>query len=230
MHIRGGGGKARIVFNFLHLGLMVLTSLFDGSICLLFNLIIIKTCSTERFGIMFGLSLVLLERCALLCGVKCWSDREGTLQQSWKLEGARLIIYENASHFSLSQARWTPTAVLRSTKPSRLFVLSIRTASRSGDRVRDRRRKILHHLMASISCLTFIQPVFFLTIFVFFLFSTHTRYMKYLYPYECEKKNLSTPAELQAAIDGNRREGRRSSYGQFESVSNRFFLSILNFQ
>lgn len=149
---------------------MVLTSLFDGSICLLFNLIIIKTCSTERFGIMFGLSLVLLERCALLCGVKCWSDREGTLQQSWKLEGARLIIYENASHFSLSQARWTPTAVLRSTKPSRLFVLSIRTASRSGDRVRDRRREILHHLMASISCLTFIQPVFFLTIFVFFSF------------------------------------------------------------
>lgn len=40
--------------------------------------------------------------------------------------------------------------------------------------------------------------------------------MKYLYPYECEKKNLSTPAELQAAIDGNRREGRRSSYGQYE--------------
>lgn len=41
--------------------------------------------------------------------------------------------------------------------------------------------------------------------------------MKYLYPYECEKKSLSTPAELQAAIDGNRREGRRTSYGQFES-------------
>lgn len=40
--------------------------------------------------------------------------------------------------------------------------------------------------------------------------------MKYLYPYECEKKNLSTPSELQAAIDGNRREGRRSSYGQYE--------------
>lgn len=39
--------------------------------------------------------------------------------------------------------------------------------------------------------------------------------MKYLYPYECEKKNLSTPSELQAAIDGNRREGRRSSYGAF---------------
>lgn len=39
--------------------------------------------------------------------------------------------------------------------------------------------------------------------------------MKYLYPYECEKKGLSTPSELQAAIDGNRREGRRSSYGAY---------------
>lgn len=37
--------------------------------------------------------------------------------------------------------------------------------------------------------------------------------MKYLYPYECEKKGLSSPGELQAAIDSNRREGRRQSYG-----------------
>lgn len=43
--------------------------------------------------------------------------------------------------------------------------------------------------------------------------------MKYLYPYECEKRHLSTPQELQAAIDGNRREGRRSSYGQYDGVS-----------
>ncbi|XP_077299463.1 protein dead ringer-like [Arctopsyche grandis] len=49
-------------------------------------------------------------------------------------------------------------------------------------------------------------------------FTLRTQYMKYLYPYECEKKNLSTPSELQAAIDGNRREGRRSSYGQYDSV------------
>ncbi|XP_016947564.1 protein dead ringer isoform X2 [Drosophila biarmipes] len=49
-------------------------------------------------------------------------------------------------------------------------------------------------------------------------FTLRTQYMKYLYPYECEKKNLSTPAELQAAIDGNRREGRRSSYGQYEAM------------
>uniref|UniRef100_A0A3B3Z819 AT-rich interactive domain-containing protein 3 n=1 Tax=Periophthalmus magnuspinnatus TaxID=409849 RepID=A0A3B3Z819_9GOBI len=37
-------------------------------------------------------------------------------------------------------------------------------------------------------------------------------YMKYLYPYECERKGLSSPGELQAAIDSNRREGRRPSY------------------
>ncbi|XP_029430670.1 AT-rich interactive domain-containing protein 3B isoform X2 [Rhinatrema bivittatum] len=43
-------------------------------------------------------------------------------------------------------------------------------------------------------------------------FTLRTQYMKYLYHYECEKKALSSPAELQAAIDGNRREGRRPSY------------------
>jgi len=37
--------------------------------------------------------------------------------------------------------------------------------------------------------------------------------MKYLYPYECEKRSLSNPNELQAAIDSNRREGRRQSFG-----------------
>lgn len=36
--------------------------------------------------------------------------------------------------------------------------------------------------------------------------------MKYLYPFECDKKRLSSPVELQAAIDSNRREGRRPSY------------------
>ncbi|CAB1324535.1 unnamed protein product, partial [Coregonus sp. 'balchen'] len=38
-------------------------------------------------------------------------------------------------------------------------------------------------------------------------------YMKYLYPYECDKRSLSNPNELQAAIDSNRREGRRQSFG-----------------
>ncbi|XP_029379588.1 AT-rich interactive domain-containing protein 3A-like isoform X2 [Echeneis naucrates] len=43
-------------------------------------------------------------------------------------------------------------------------------------------------------------------------FTLRTQYMKYLYPFECDKKGLSSPSELQAAIDSNRREGRRPSY------------------
>ncbi|KRY55430.1 Protein dead ringer -like protein, partial [Trichinella britovi] len=50
-------------------------------------------------------------------------------------------------------------------------------------------------------------------------FTLRTQYMKYLYPYECEKERLSTMEELQAAIDGNRREGRRSSFNPFSQVS-----------
>lgn len=50
---------------------------------------------------------------------------------------------------------------------------------------------------------------FFLSDLFIYLF---LRYMKYLYPYECERKGFSSPGELQAAIDSNRREGRRPSY------------------
>ena len=42
--------------------------------------------------------------------------------------------------------------------------------------------------------------------------------MKYLYDYECDKEGLSTKDELQQAIDGNRREGRRSSYGHYSEM------------
>ncbi|CAJ0568275.1 unnamed protein product, partial [Mesorhabditis spiculigera] len=42
-------------------------------------------------------------------------------------------------------------------------------------------------------------------------FTLRTQYQKYLYDYECEKEGLSNPADLQAAIDGNRREGRRNT-------------------
>ncbi|CAH1392722.1 unnamed protein product [Nezara viridula] len=52
-------------------------------------------------------------------------------------------------------------------------------------------------------------------------FTLRTQYMKYLYPYECEKRRLSTPGELQAAIDGNRREGRRGSYGTYADMLTR---------
>ncbi|XP_072450025.1 AT-rich interactive domain-containing protein 3A isoform X3 [Chiloscyllium punctatum] len=44
-------------------------------------------------------------------------------------------------------------------------------------------------------------------------FTLRTQYMKYLYPYECEKRGLSSPNELQVAIDSNRREGRRHGFG-----------------
>ncbi|VDO04918.1 unnamed protein product [Haemonchus placei] len=42
-------------------------------------------------------------------------------------------------------------------------------------------------------------------------FTLRTQYQKYLYDYECEKEALSNPSDLQAAIDGNRREGRRNA-------------------
>ena len=44
------------------------------------------------------------------------------------------------------------------------------------------------------------------------------RYTKYLYPYECTKKNLSNPNDLAAAIEGNKREGRRGSYGAYHDM------------
>ena len=44
------------------------------------------------------------------------------------------------------------------------------------------------------------------------------RYTKYLYPYECTKKNLSNPNDLAAAIEGNKREGRRGSYGAYHEM------------
>lgn len=43
-------------------------------------------------------------------------------------------------------------------------------------------------------------------------FTLRTQYMKFLYRYECHKLDLSKPHELQAAIEGNKREGRRTSY------------------
>ena len=44
-------------------------------------------------------------------------------------------------------------------------------------------------------------------------FTLRTQYTKYLYPYESHTKGLSNPDDLQNAIDGNRREGRRLEPG-----------------
>lgn len=53
-------------------------------------------------------------------------------------------------------------------------------------------------------------------------FTLRTQYTKYLYPYECEKYNLSSDTELQAAIENNKRDGSRrstSNYAQFSPQS-----------
>ena len=52
-----------------------------------------------------------------------------------------------------------------------------------------------------------------------FLFPLISRYTKYLYPMECLKVNLSNPNDLQQAIEGNKREGRRSSYGTYPDMA-----------
>ena len=44
-------------------------------------------------------------------------------------------------------------------------------------------------------------------------FTLRTQYTKYLYPYESHTKGLSSSDDLQNAIDGNRREGRRMEPG-----------------
>jgi len=40
-------------------------------------------------------------------------------------------------------------------------------------------------------------------------FTLRTQYTRYLYPYECKMKNLSKPSDLNLAVEGQRREGRR---------------------
>lgn len=50
-------------------------------------------------------------------------------------------------------------------------------------------------------------------------FTLRTQYMKYLYPYECAKNNFSHQDELQQAIDGNRREGRRAGATNLSSFA-----------
>ncbi|KAL7293672.1 hypothetical protein TKK_0012751 [Trichogramma kaykai] len=50
-------------------------------------------------------------------------------------------------------------------------------------------------------------------------FTLRTQYMKYLYAYECDKLNLSTPDQLTVAIDGNKREGRRTTYSNHRELT-----------
>lgn len=67
-----------------------------------------------------------------------------------------------------------------------------------------------------IFTLVSLAQIFFISSFCLTTIVIPYRYMKYLYDYECEKKNLSTRSELDAAIEGNKREGRRAS-GQYDA-------------
>lgn len=46
-------------------------------------------------------------------------------------------------------------------------------------------------------------------------FTLRSQYTRYLYPYECRNKNLSSPSDLHSAIESHRREGRRQAYEGF---------------
>ena len=52
-------------------------------------------------------------------------------------------------------------------------------------------------------------------IVLLYIYILYSRYTKYLYPLECKLNNLSNPNDLQSAIEGNKREGRTSSYGPY---------------
>ncbi|EZA47965.1 Protein dead ringer [Ooceraea biroi] len=58
-------------------------------------------------------------------------------------------------------------------------------------------------------------------------FTLRSQYMKYLFPYELEKEGLSTPEELNTAIESNRREGRRTSYVAYPSNANENLQSAI---
>ncbi|KAI6225775.1 hypothetical protein M3Y95_00732700 [Aphelenchoides besseyi] len=51
-------------------------------------------------------------------------------------------------------------------------------------------------------------------------FTLRTQYQKYLYDYECARERLSSPSDLQSAIDGNKREGRRNNPTSHSNGSN----------
>ena len=70
--------------------------------------------------------------------------------------------------------------------------------------------------------------MFFFRHFVFFFVIMFSfRYTKYLYPLECKVNNLSNPNDLQSAIEGNKREGRTSSYGPYGGMGMPFQNSPL---
>ncbi|XP_016279541.2 AT-rich interactive domain-containing protein 3C [Monodelphis domestica] len=107
--------------------------------------------------------------------------------------------------FSFMQKRGTPVnrIPIMAKQVLDLYVL-YRLVTEKGGLVEVINRKVWREVTRGLSLPTSITSA---------AFTLRTQYMKYLYPYECETRALSSPGELQAAIDSNRREGRRQTYG-----------------
>ncbi|KAM8960202.1 AT-rich interactive domain-containing protein 3C [Pelodytes ibericus] len=107
--------------------------------------------------------------------------------------------------FSFMQKRGTPVNRIPIMAKQVLDLYSLyRLVTEKGGLVEVINKKIWREITKGLSLPTSITSA---------AFTLRTQYMKYLYPYECEKRGLSSPGELQAAIDSNRREGRRQSFG-----------------
>ncbi|XP_031750900.1 AT-rich interactive domain-containing protein 3C isoform X2 [Xenopus tropicalis] len=107
--------------------------------------------------------------------------------------------------FSFMQKRGTPVNRIPIMAKQVLDLYSLyRLVTEKGGLVEVINKKIWREITKGLSLPTSITSA---------AFTLRTQYMKYLYPYECDKRGLSSPGELQAAIDSNRREGRRQSFG-----------------
>ncbi|KAM5298811.1 AT-rich interactive domain-containing protein 3C isoform 1-T1 [Ctenodactylus gundi] len=106
--------------------------------------------------------------------------------------------------FSFMQKRGTPVNRVPIMAKQVLDLYSLfRLVTAKGGLVEVINRKVWREVTRGLSLPTTITSA---------AFTLRTQYMKYLYPYECETRALSSPGELQAAIDSNRREGRRQAY------------------
>ena len=56
------------------------------------------------------------------------------------------------------------------------------------------------------------------------------RYTKYLYPLECKLNSFSNPNDLQSAIEGNKREGRTSSFGPYGGMPSNKVDTMIDMQ
>ncbi|XP_055474617.1 AT-rich interactive domain-containing protein 3C isoform X1 [Psammomys obesus] len=142
------------------------------------------------------------------------SQPPGTQAHEWTYEEQFKQLYELDADpkrkeflddlFSFMQKRGTPVnrVPIMAKQVLDLYAL-FRLVTAKGGLVEVINRKVWREVTRGLSLPTTITSA---------AFTLRTQYMKYLYPYECETRALSSPGELQAAIDSNRREGRRQAY------------------